>query len=147
MSTEPSSAVETFRSSPTSQSVPTPRQSQRNTPSHRAIAAASSSGVSCWFFPSVSKIACRSVAGHEEKTWRASRSHWPIAVPPLARSCRSAAFASALLRSPATAIDPSAGYTGHAVDVPAMTANHVPSVITSTAAAVAARASASLAGG
>ena len=101
--------METLRSSATSQSVPTPRQSQRNTPSHRLIAAASSSGVSCWFLPSVSKMACRSVAGEEEKIWCASRSHCPIAVPPLARSWRSAALASARVRSPATAIDPSVG--------------------------------------
>ena len=67
MSTLPSSAVEILRSSPTSQSVPTPRQSQRNVPSHRLIAAASSSGVSCWFLPSVSKIACRSVAGRRRE--------------------------------------------------------------------------------
>ena len=51
------------------------------------------------------------------------------------------------MRSPATAIDPSAGYTGQAVEVPATIANQVPSLITSTAAAVAARASAILAGG
>ena len=92
-------------------------------------------------------MACRSVAGLDWKIWRASRSHWPIAVPPLARSPRSAFLASARVRSLAIAIDPSGGYTGQVVDVPATIANHVPSLTTSTAAAVAARASAILAGG
>jgi hypothetical protein len=59
MSTLPSSAVEIVRSSLTSQSVPTPRQSQLKMPSHSRMAAASCSGVSCWFLPSVSKMACR----------------------------------------------------------------------------------------
>ena len=63
MSTVPSRVVETVRSSLTSQSVPTPRQSQLNTPSHWRSSAASRSGVSCWFLPSVSKMACRSWAG------------------------------------------------------------------------------------
>jgi hypothetical protein len=63
MSTVPSSALETVRSSRTSQSVPTPRQSQLNTPSHWPSSATSCSGVSCWFLPSVSKMACRSWAG------------------------------------------------------------------------------------
>ena len=47
----------------------------------------------------------------------------------------------------AIAIDPSGGYTGQVVDVPATIANHVPSLTTSIAAAVAARASAILVGG
>ena len=57
------SAEEIRRSSATSQSVPTPRQSQLNTPSLRLIASASCSGVSCSFRPSVRRMAWRSEAG------------------------------------------------------------------------------------
>ena len=64
MSTVPSSAVEIRRISLTSQSVPTPRQSQLNTPSHRLDRLRRAGlGVSCWFLPSVSRMACRSAAG------------------------------------------------------------------------------------
>ncbi len=144
MSTVPSSAVEIVRSSLTSQSVPTPRQSQLKTPSHWRIAAASCSGVSCWFLPSVSKIACRSSAGYRPKVCRASSSHWPMAVPPLARRPVTACLAAALEEASARAMPPSAGNTGQARLVPAITANKTPSRTTSTAAAVAARASAIL---
>ncbi len=144
MSTLPSSAVEIVRSSLTSQSVPTPRQSQLKTPSHWRMAAASCSGVSCWFLPSVSKMACRSLAGYRPTVCRASSSHWPMAVPPLARRPVTACLAAALEEASARAMVPSAGNTGQARLVPAMTENRTPSRTTSTAAAVATRASAIL---
>ena len=104
------------------------------------MAAASSSGVSCWLRPSVSKIAWRSVAGLVAKICRASCSHFPIAVPPPARSPLIARLASARVCGLAIAMVPLAGYTGLAKLVPAMTANHTPSLTTSTAAEVALRA-------
>ena len=144
MSTVPSSAEEIRRSSATSQSVPTPRQSQLNTPSHRLIAAASCSGVSCSFRPSVSRMAWRSEAGWLVNMEWARRSHCPIAVPPRGSRPATACFADCLVSASATARLPSWGNTGCAWSVPATTANATPSRITSTAAAVAARASAIL---
>ena len=144
ISTVPSSAEEIRRSSPTSQSVPTPRQSQLNSPSHRLIASSSWAGFSCWFLPSVSRMACLSLAGYRSKVCRASSSHWPIAVPPPGRRPATACCAARRVAGPAMAIVPSAGNTGRAAVLPAITANATPSRITSTAAAVAVRASAIL---
>ena len=133
-----------MRSSLTSQSVPTPRQSQLKTPSHWRTASASCSEVSCWFLPSVSRMACRSLAGYRANVCRASSSHWPIAVPPPARRPATACLATAREEASARAMLPSTGNTGHARLVPAMTENMTPSRTTSTAAAVATRASAIL---
>ena len=65
-------------------------------------------------------------------------------MPPLARRPATACLAAAREDASAIAMRPSAGNTGQAVLVPAMTANPTPSRTTSTAAAVAARASAIL---
>ena len=67
-----------------------------------------------------------------------------MAVPPPARRPATACRAAAREAWSATAMLPSMGNTGQARFVPAMTANQVPSRITSMAAAVAARASAIL---
>src|SRR5215831_14221146 len=67
-----------------------------------------------------------------------------MAVPPCGVRPDTACFAYCLVVASATARLPSCGYTGCASWVPATTANATPSRITSTAAAVAARASAIL---
>ena len=114
MSTLPSSAVATLRNSSTTQSVPTPRQSQLNDPSHSRIAAASWSADSCSFLPSVSKIACRKVAGLVWNIRCASRSHSPIAVPPFGWRPPSARLASARVVAVAVASHPFGGNAGRA---------------------------------
>src|SRR5579872_554870 len=67
-----------------------------------------------------------------------------MAVPPLARSPVTACLAAARDEASARAMVPSAGNTGQARLVPAITENRTPSRTTSIAAAVAARASAIL---
>src|SRR5215470_1038855 len=67
-----------------------------------------------------------------------------MAVPPCGVRPDTACFAYCLVVASATARLPSCGYTGRASWVPATTANATPSRITSTTAAVAARASAIL---
>ena len=140
-STVPSRAVATPRSSRTSQSAPTPRQSHWNTPCAWRIASWSMCGDSLWFLPSVSRMACRWVAaGTARKSWVASRSHVPIAVPPPASSWRTARLASSrAARSIRTIGEMALGYgkARAAWSVPAITANHVPSRIWSIAAAAA----------
>ena len=60
------------------------------------MAADSASGVSCWFIPSVSRMACFWLApGTEAKTRAAMVSQVPIAVPPSARKEDTAALAAA----------------------------------------------------
>ena len=92
----PISAVAIRRTSPTSQSAPTPRQSHWNRPVAPASRAVSSCGVSCWFLPSVSRMACRWVAeGTVSNTAAASSSQVPMAVPPSAAKVPIAARAAA----------------------------------------------------
>jgi hypothetical protein len=64
----PSRVDATFRSSPATQSAPTPRLSQMNRPSQASSTRCRSSGRSCWFCPSVSRMACFTSAG-----WLANR--------------------------------------------------------------------------
>ncbi len=92
-------------------------------------------------------MACRSWAGCEVNIRCASHSHCPIAVPPLGRRLATARFADSRVCGSATARLPSGGKIAVAWCVPAITANATPSRMTSTAAAVAARASAILLGG
>src|SRR5215467_2199529 len=70
----------------------------------------------------------------------ARRSHCPMAVPPRGSTPDTACFATSLVRASATTRLPSEGKMGTAFSVPAITAKATPSLITSTAAAVAARA-------
>ena len=59
------------------------------------MAALSCSGVSLWFSPSVSRIACRwSSIGTESNSRPARVSQVPIAVPPSARNCAIACCAA-----------------------------------------------------
>ena len=87
MSTVPSRAWAIRRTSATCQSTPTPRQSHWNLPVTPMIALVSCSGVSLWFSPSVSRIACRCASpGTESKSRPARVSQVPIAVPPSERN-------------------------------------------------------------
>ena len=70
------------RSSFTSQSAPTPRQSHWNTPVAAPIALRSSAGFSVSSRPSVSRIAWRCAVSTVPNSAIAARSHRPIAVPP-----------------------------------------------------------------
>ncbi len=69
--------------------------SQTKWPVTSWIVRASWRGVSCMFCPSVSRIACRIELSWVANTLSASRSHLPIAVPPLADSFATACLASA----------------------------------------------------
>ena len=85
MSTVPRSACAIRRTSSTCQATPTPRQSHWNWPVTASMVWVSTSGVSCWFSPSVSRMACFWVSdGTVANTRDASRSQVPIAVPPSA---------------------------------------------------------------
>jgi hypothetical protein len=140
-STVPSRAVAMPRSSRTSQSAPTPRQSHWKTPWAVRTASRSDCEDSLWFFPSVRRIACRCVTfGTDENSCVASRSQVPMAVPPPASRCRIARLASS--RAPGSIrtmgdIAFEYGKARVAWSVPAMMANHVPSRIWSIAAAAA----------
>ncbi len=140
----PSRAVAIPRNSSTSQSAPTPRQSHWNTSEASRTDAASVCGVSLWFWPSVSRIACRWVAdGTEPNSRVASRSHEPIAVPPPAASRATACLAACLAPGSISTMAERAfgnGKRRSAPSVPAITANQVPSRIWSMAAAAATRA-------
>jgi hypothetical protein len=103
MSTVPSSADETVRSSSTRQSVPTPRQSQVNAPV-QLCTARMNTGASSPFCPSVNRIAWRTASGCRSARPRAARSQAPIAVPPSARSRPTRWVASARVRPSARAV-------------------------------------------
>ena len=60
----------------------------RNRPSHSRRIASSSSAVSCWLRPSVSRMPCFTSAALAANRVRARCSHCPIAVPPDARQPR-----------------------------------------------------------
>ena len=127
-----------MRSSSTRQSVPTPRQSQVNTPTQLRTARRNSGALSP-FCPSVSRIAWRTASGCRSARSRAADSQVPIAVPPSACSSPTRAVASARVRSSARAV-PASGYTCRARWSPAITANATPSRSSAIAAAVACRA-------
>ena len=103
MSTVPSSAEAMRRSSPTSQSVPTPRQSHWKRPSQRSSTASRCSGVSPSFWPSVSRIAWWIASGAVLNSSAASESHVPMAVPSLGHSSSIASLASLRVCDDATA--------------------------------------------
>ena len=87
MSTVPSRAWAIRRTSATCQSTPTPRQSHWNLPVTLAMALLSCCGVSLWFSPSVSRIACFWASIGTESNSRPARiSQVPIAVPPSERN-------------------------------------------------------------
>ncbi len=81
-STSPRRADAISRSSATSQSAPTPRQSHWNAPRHFARTASSSAGDSSCSWPSVSRMAWWIAPGYASKRVWARVSHCPIAVPP-----------------------------------------------------------------
>ena len=141
MSTVPISAWAIRRTSATCQADPTPRQSHWNWPLAARIAALSCSGVSCWFCPSVKRMACFCARdGTVAKTRVAMVSQVPMAVPPSARKDETARFADSRVVLSIWTMASSARATGNASRaswVPAMTANQVPSMIWSMAAAAA----------
>ena len=83
MSTVPRRAVAILRSSETTQSVPTPRQSHWITPFAASMAASRVSADSCSSLPSVSRMACL-MPGSDATRPVMRLSHDPMAVPPLA---------------------------------------------------------------
>jgi hypothetical protein len=107
MSTVPSSADAMARSSSTRQSVPTPRQSQVNRPT-TASRADWNTATRSPFWPSVSRMACRTPPGRStpcrSAICPARASQVPIAVAPLARSRCTSAVASARVRALAVAV-------------------------------------------
>ena len=84
----------TVRSSLTSQSAPTPRQSHWNVPWASLRQRCSTSVVSCSFLPSVRRMAWR-IPGSDRRSVAARWTHDPMAVPPPFRRRASAFLASA----------------------------------------------------
>ena len=95
MSTVPSRACAIRRTSATCQSIPTPRQSHWNLPVTPAMALVSCWGVSLWFSPSVSRMACFWASiGIESNNRPARVIQVPIAVPPSERNIEMAWWAA-----------------------------------------------------
>jgi hypothetical protein len=140
MSTVPISADAILRSSETIQSVPTPRQSAWNCPTHARMASSSRWG-SSRFSPSVRRMAWRIVEVDPAKRSAARSSQVDMAVPPPASRWLTASLAwPRVTLSATTRLVPHGGKKVVATSPPATTANCTPSRMPSMAAAAALRA-------